>query len=179
MLACHARGRGFEPRPLRHITTMGLNMNLFEEYAKTVIAQINLNKKFRERSLNDESPEYLRDFCVVRSDVGQRTGKTELSLTIARGLAASGSKVLFITTSDLSSNPKEDGIDVFHSLTSTTAYRNVLEQVQSPHDYLYDMVIVEPALWIAEYESDPMLMSLIRSVPIAKANIDLTFLFLG
>ena len=154
-------------------------MNLFEEYAKTVIAQINLNKKFRERVLNDESPEYLRDFCVVRSDIGQRTGKTELSLTIARGLAASGSRVLLITTSDLSSNPKEDCIDVFHSLTGTTDYKNVLEQVQSPYDYFYDMVIVEPALWISEYESDPMLMSLIRSVPYTKANLDLTFLFLG
>jgi hypothetical protein len=33
MLACHARGRGFDPRPLRHISVFGLLAQLVEQVA--------------------------------------------------------------------------------------------------------------------------------------------------
>ena len=164
-------------------------MRQLEEYQATLFKQIELHHELRKRAPVERdhdgfgiSHAYLRDFCVVRSDIGMRTGKSRFAETFVKSLPSS-KKVLIISMQALSITGhlcslrnhvvrcSSDYCDLINSFQPNMGMTNEI-----PY---YDYVIIDPATWVADIAVDPKFESLFSQLPTKIECSPPTFILLG
>lgn len=164
-------------------------MKLLEEYQATLFKQIELHQELRKRVAPKQdhngfglSPAYLRDCCVVRSDIGMCTGKSHFVETFVKSLPAS-KKVLVLSMQALHIDGhlcslknhvvrcSTDYCDVINSFTPNINLSNEITY--------YDYVIVDPATWVADIAVDSKFESLFSQLPTKIECDPPTFILLG